>query len=202
MQSDTGRALLRGVLENPYDDAPRLVYADWLDDYDGTTPEAEQDPDRAELIRLMIGPCRTKENHDPRKGAWLRCLNLVQANLTRWVPWGCDPSWATTPLRCKWGISEAYPYPWLAARSEFTGNQFDFERGFIEMFYIHRVPSGYETFTDFANNILLREPLIMIVRYDVRDHVGISDYRRSVGLPPLQSPARPAEETVTGGASC
>jgi uncharacterized protein (TIGR02996 family) len=39
-------ALLRAVVANPDDDAPRLVYADWLDEHG--------DPDRAEFIRIQI----------------------------------------------------------------------------------------------------------------------------------------------------
>ncbi len=38
-------ALLRAVVDNPADDFPRLVAADWLDDHD--------DPERAEFIRLQ-----------------------------------------------------------------------------------------------------------------------------------------------------
>ncbi len=38
-------ALLRSILENPADDAPRLVYADWLDDHG--------EPVRAEFIRVQ-----------------------------------------------------------------------------------------------------------------------------------------------------
>ena len=39
-------ALLRAVIENPDDDTPRLVYADWL--------EENGQPERAEFIRLQI----------------------------------------------------------------------------------------------------------------------------------------------------
>jgi uncharacterized protein (TIGR02996 family) len=39
-------ALLRAIIENPADDAPRLVYADWLDEHG--------DPARAEFIRLQV----------------------------------------------------------------------------------------------------------------------------------------------------
>src|SRR5829696_7436743 len=39
-------ALLRAIIENPEDDAPRLVFADWLDEHG--------EPDRAEFIRLQI----------------------------------------------------------------------------------------------------------------------------------------------------
>jgi uncharacterized protein (TIGR02996 family) len=39
-------ALLRAICENPDDDAPRLVYADWLDEHG--------DPEQAEFIRLQL----------------------------------------------------------------------------------------------------------------------------------------------------
>ncbi len=41
-----GPALLQTVLTNPADDAPRLIYADWLEEHG--------DPDRADFIRLQI----------------------------------------------------------------------------------------------------------------------------------------------------
>jgi len=41
--TDTERSLLDAVLENPDDDLPRLVYADYLDEHG--------DPKRAEFIR-------------------------------------------------------------------------------------------------------------------------------------------------------
>jgi uncharacterized protein (TIGR02996 family) len=42
------RALLQAILESPDDDAPRLVYADWLEEYGD-----EHDRDRAEFIRVQ-----------------------------------------------------------------------------------------------------------------------------------------------------
>ena len=39
-------ALLRAILDGPEDEAPRLVYADWLDEH--------RDPDRAEFIRVQL----------------------------------------------------------------------------------------------------------------------------------------------------
>jgi uncharacterized protein (TIGR02996 family) len=47
--SDDGAALLRAIRENPDEDTPRLVYADWLDEQGGESNEA-----RSELIRLQI----------------------------------------------------------------------------------------------------------------------------------------------------
>lgn len=41
-------SLLRAVCERPFDDGPRLVYADWLDEH------GERERERAEYIRLQI----------------------------------------------------------------------------------------------------------------------------------------------------
>lgn len=49
MPDDTGYGLLRGILEDPIDDAPRLVFADWLDET-GEPPDALL----AEVIRLEV----------------------------------------------------------------------------------------------------------------------------------------------------
>jgi uncharacterized protein (TIGR02996 family) len=74
--------LLRAIAENPADDAPRLVYADWLDEHG--------DPDRAEFIRLTTGPAT---------GHTARVEELLARNGDRWraeapaargVQWGAD----------------------------------------------------------------------------------------------------------------
>ena len=39
-------ALLRAIFENPEDDAPRLAYADWLEDH--------ADPLQAEFVRAQV----------------------------------------------------------------------------------------------------------------------------------------------------
>ncbi len=72
------RAFLRAIADSP-DDAPRLTYADWLEEHG--------DPDRAEFIRLQ---CRIAERErseevrfgDPELG---RADDLVEANEERWV---------------------------------------------------------------------------------------------------------------------
>jgi uncharacterized protein (TIGR02996 family) len=51
-------ALLRTIFENPDDDAPRLVYADWL--------EENKDPLQADFIRVQIG-LATMRPGDPRE---------------------------------------------------------------------------------------------------------------------------------------
>ncbi len=47
-------ALLRAICENPDDDAPRLIYADWLDEHG--------DPRQAEFIRVQIELARIPEH--------------------------------------------------------------------------------------------------------------------------------------------
>jgi uncharacterized protein (TIGR02996 family) len=56
------QALLRAVIDRPDDDAPRLVYADWLDDHG----RAEPDRARAAFIRLQVEAARLDE-YDPRR---------------------------------------------------------------------------------------------------------------------------------------
>lgn len=53
--------LMRAVLENPFDDGPRLVYADWLDEHDS--------PEQAEFIRVQIELAKHpwgRRMYDPR----------------------------------------------------------------------------------------------------------------------------------------
>jgi uncharacterized protein (TIGR02996 family) len=59
---------LQAVIEAPDDDAPRLIYADWLEDHG--------DPERAEFIRLQCRP-------DPRRAG--RAGALLGAHHPRWL---------------------------------------------------------------------------------------------------------------------
>jgi uncharacterized protein (TIGR02996 family) len=69
-------AFLQAILADPEDDAPRLIYADWL--------EENGEPDRAEFIRVqcaLAGMTRT----DPRWPAlWDRERDLIVANGHAW----------------------------------------------------------------------------------------------------------------------
>ena len=51
-------AFLQDIRENSEDDAPRLVFADWLDD--------NGDPQRAEFIRVQCALARMSDD-DPRR---------------------------------------------------------------------------------------------------------------------------------------
>lgn len=63
--------LLRTVLENPFDDAPRLVMADWL--------EENGEPERAEFIRVQYELARTPE--------WIN-LKYEEIDVTSFVRYG------------------------------------------------------------------------------------------------------------------
>jgi uncharacterized protein (TIGR02996 family) len=86
----TGELLLRAVFDRPEDDAPRLAYADWLDDSGG-------EPERAALIRVQCELARLPAD-DPRADELRRReVKLLRgrklkwrAGLPRWrgVVWG------------------------------------------------------------------------------------------------------------------
>jgi uncharacterized protein (TIGR02996 family) len=67
---------LLAICENPADDAPRLIYADWLDEIGDTA--------RAEFIRLQIGLVHGYDAEEAL-AARFRCEELFRANYQRWV---------------------------------------------------------------------------------------------------------------------
>jgi uncharacterized protein (TIGR02996 family) len=70
-------AFLQAIIDNPDDDTPRLVYADWLDE--------RSNPDRAEFIRLQCELARLDED-DPRRDALQqRTEDLLAAHQQRWL---------------------------------------------------------------------------------------------------------------------
>src|SRR5829696_4128503 len=84
----TDAAFRRAILEAPDDDAPRLVYADWLDE--------RGQVDRAEFIRLQIRLART-DVRDPDYRALKSVVDQIQqAHHVEWVnelPQFADVQW-------------------------------------------------------------------------------------------------------------
>jgi uncharacterized protein (TIGR02996 family) len=78
------RALLQGILDAPEDDAPRLVFADWLDDHGET--------DRAEFIRAQVQLALTAEEDPNKAGLQQRADQLLSRHFTEWVKE--VPGWA------------------------------------------------------------------------------------------------------------
>jgi uncharacterized protein (TIGR02996 family) len=69
-------AFLQDILENPEDDAPRLIFADWLDEFGD-----EPDRARAELIRIQ---CR-QDQEGPSRELKARVKQLRGAYIGRWL---------------------------------------------------------------------------------------------------------------------
>src|SRR5438552_3752265 len=72
------QAFLQAILETPDDDAPRLVYADWLDD--------EGDAERAEFIRLGCRLARLDEPDPEREDLRRRWDLLEHDHRHTWQP--------------------------------------------------------------------------------------------------------------------
>ncbi|MBY0457216.1 MAG: TIGR02996 domain-containing protein, partial [Gemmataceae bacterium] len=72
-----GDALLRAICENPGEDTPRLVYADWLDE--------NGDPERAEFIRLQCALDAGDPFAPDRWSLLRREWNLLRRYGERWV---------------------------------------------------------------------------------------------------------------------
>jgi uncharacterized protein (TIGR02996 family) len=100
-------ALLRAVCENPDDDTPRLVFADWLQEHG--------DEARAEFIRVQCEAARLAADSDRLDGLVRRAGELQELFGTQWL--GELP--APDPEHIDW---VRYPRHWL------DGEPFD--RGF------------------------------------------------------------------------
>jgi uncharacterized protein (TIGR02996 family) len=86
---------LKAILDAPDDDAPRLIYADWLDE--------EGDSDRAEFIRLQCVRERMQAA-DPRRPA---CLAREQSLLAEHGPrWAGPLRWVVSSYRYRRGFIE------------------------------------------------------------------------------------------------
>src|SRR5262249_31907086 len=83
-----GQAILRTIVENPADDAPRLVYADWLEEQ-GRPGRAEVIPLQCALYRMSPAEQQVHFNWSARaKALWDRYRSEWLAELPR--PPGVD----------------------------------------------------------------------------------------------------------------
>jgi uncharacterized protein (TIGR02996 family) len=72
---------LEDILDHPDDDAPRLIYADWLTDRGRLDDEA-----RAELIRIGCQQARLSPNDPGQRWLKLRTAQLLRLFESRWLP--------------------------------------------------------------------------------------------------------------------
>src|SRR5262249_26204414 len=73
---DEGQALLRGILAEPNEDAPRLVFADWL--------EGNRQPERPQFIRLQCQAARMVEDTQ-RALLEVQAAALEKQHLAEWL---------------------------------------------------------------------------------------------------------------------
>jgi uncharacterized protein (TIGR02996 family) len=91
----TKEALLAGIVENPDDDAPRLVFADWC--------EENGEADRAEFIRAQIRLEGIPEWESERFDLEERSLDLLAGHWEEWT--ATLPDWARRqPLAFRRGL--------------------------------------------------------------------------------------------------
>jgi uncharacterized protein (TIGR02996 family) len=76
MSSNTRQAFLEDILAHPDDDAPRLIFADWL--------EEEGDSDRAEFIRVQVDRVRLPQWDARQVRLRLRESTLLKAHGQKW----------------------------------------------------------------------------------------------------------------------
>src|ERR1700730_3275777 len=78
-----GAALLEAIQREPDDDMLRLVYADWLEEND--------DPERAEVIRLQIAAERHPSGSPEHTRLTDRAVELLSRNGWEWAE-GYEPA--------------------------------------------------------------------------------------------------------------
>src|SRR5947209_4631855 len=72
---------LQDILAHPEDDAPRLIYADWLDEHGG-----DGGRDRAAFIRLQCRRARLPEGDPGANRLRLRERKLLAEHAADWLP--------------------------------------------------------------------------------------------------------------------
>jgi uncharacterized protein (TIGR02996 family) len=77
LHTATDAAFIRSILDAPDDDAPRLVYADWLDE--------QGEADRAEFIRLQVREARMAPGDPERPGVHARAEYLGRIHHVEWA---------------------------------------------------------------------------------------------------------------------
>jgi uncharacterized protein (TIGR02996 family) len=88
-------ALLRAIVENPAEDTPRLVFADWLDEHADAFPAPDSVCRRAAFIRDDIAMAQ-RDEYDPARLRW-ELIEKPQREVEGWVkgvvprtPHGCE----------------------------------------------------------------------------------------------------------------
>src|SRR5262245_56767217 len=76
---DLRTSLYQAILDEPEDDGPRLVYADWLEEYG-----SEEDRPRADLVRVQVELARLPEGDGRRKALERRQEAVFRGRKKAW----------------------------------------------------------------------------------------------------------------------
>jgi uncharacterized protein (TIGR02996 family) len=102
----SAKGFLQDICDNPDDDTPRLVFADWLED--------EGDPDRAEFIRAQVRLGEIRNTiPPPDEGALLPHFRLSRCSGV-WHCSGDSPERRDLAFRC-YNLLDAHEDEWLAS---------------------------------------------------------------------------------------
>jgi uncharacterized protein (TIGR02996 family) len=126
---DTGEALYQAILDDPEDDAPRLIYADWL--------EENGDPARAEFIRAQMHLARLPKGDPAAKALRGREEELWEVHRDEWIA--------------------ELPEPLRRTKTAITA--LTFHRGFLEELRLPSAPLGLHAARLFARFPIYRARL-------------------------------------------
>jgi uncharacterized protein (TIGR02996 family) len=105
-----GQALLRGILAEPDEDAPRLVYADWLED--------NGQPERGRHVRLQCEIERLPEKDPHREWLTKEADGLEKKHLADWLG-PLDPEVCQNPSRENQHFNRGLLYWWYVTVGAF-----------------------------------------------------------------------------------
>ena len=145
-----GEALIRSVLATPADDAPRLVYADWLEER-GRAGDAEFIRVQIELARLGFDGILHTDEQGHLQHAPSHIGDLTNRQLELWGDGFGRPSLPT-------GMANWSSYP-----ASTLGTQVRVRRGFVE-----RLTCQTDEFLSVADELFARQPVTHVRLVDRR----------------------------------
>jgi uncharacterized protein (TIGR02996 family) len=142
---------LQAIREAPDDDAPRLVYADWLDDHG--------DPDRAEFIRLQCAYAKTALGGPQWRGLSDRLWELWRRHHEEW----CQPL-------VRLGLEGTYPANYLSC-NPYTASHYGFPDWLLPRGFLDEVDMTAERFLKLADALFHEAPIQKAYLSEAREHV-------------------------------
>jgi uncharacterized protein (TIGR02996 family) len=152
-------AFLRDICEHPFDDAPRLVYADWLDDQGG---EAQRD--RAEFIRGQIELTRPDCKEEHAEGLYRRHVELLNKHTRSWLGPLATPSNTGRNAAAHLLDQPGDPHAFYKANGDGSAR---FRRGFVD-----QVAMSSMTYLARRQELLGPHPVTALILADGREAVS------------------------------